>query len=78
MEAIRKLSAHACTVLRDGSVTSDVLAENLTIGDIVFVKSGEKVPADVRVLGCTDLKVNNSTLTGENIDVKLSVEPRHE
>jgi magnesium-transporting ATPase (P-type) len=39
---------------------------------------GEKVPADIRILECDDVKVNNSSLTGENVDIKLSVEPKHE
>jgi len=36
------------------------------------------VPADCRILECDDLKVNNASLTGENVDIKLSLEPRHE
>ena len=50
----------------------------MTIGDLVLVVGGEKVPADIRILECDDLKVNNASLTGENIDVKLSFEPKHE
>lgn len=46
-------------------------ASSLVPGDIVHVTSGEKVPADVRVLTSSDLKVNNSSLTGENVDIKL-------
>lgn len=36
------------------------------------------MPADCRILECDDLKVNNASLTGENVDIKLSLEPRHE
>lgn len=36
------------------------------------------MPGDCRILECDDLKVNNASLTGENIDIKLSLEPRHE
>jgi len=54
-------------------VTIEVV--NLVIGDIVVVNSGEKVPADVRILESSDLKVNNASLTGENVDIKLSPEP---
>jgi len=34
--------------------------------------AGEKVPADIRVIESADLKVNNASLTGENLDIKLS------
>lgn len=36
------------------------------------------MPGDCRILECDDLKVNNASLTGENVDIKLSLEPRHE
>jgi len=68
----------SCSVIRN-NITSTIPAENLTIGDIVLVSGGEKVPADIRIiLECSDLKVNNASLTGENIDIKLSLEPKHE
>jgi P-type E1-E2 ATPase len=46
-------------------------------GDIVKVTGGEKVPADLRILEVADLKVNNASLTGENVDIKLSHDPKH-
>mmetsp|Transcript_117474 Transcript_117474/g.365881 ORF Transcript_117474/g.365881 Transcript_117474/m.365881 type:complete len:1067 (+) Transcript_117474:89-3289(+) len=43
-------------------------AEDLLPGDIVFLKAGDRVPADVRVLWCTDgMEVDNAALTGETI-----------
>lgn len=77
MDAIKQLSPLNCCVLRSNEIIT-ILAENITIGDIVLVAGGEKVPADVRVLECDDLKVNNASLTGENVDIKLSLEPKHE
>jgi sodium/potassium-transporting ATPase subunit alpha len=41
------------------------------------VTGGEKVPADVRVITSSDLKVNNASLTGENVDIKLGSEANH-
>ncbi len=35
------------------------------------------MPADLRVLSATDLKVNNASLTGENVDIKLGSEANH-
>jgi len=46
-------------------------------GDIVKVTGGDKVPADVRILSSNDLKVNNASLTGENMDIKLGPDANH-
>jgi len=51
---------------------------NLVPGDIVKVVGGDKVPADLRILESADLKVNNASLTGENIDIKLGHDANHE
>lgn len=40
-------------------------AEQIVRGDIIQVKSGDRVPADIRILESTDFKVDNSSLTGE-------------
>jgi magnesium-transporting ATPase (P-type) len=42
------------------------------------VTAGEKVAADVRILEASDLKVNNASLTGENVDIKLGSEANAE
>jgi len=77
MAALRALTPDEVSVFRGGELKK-VLAESLVPGDIVSVKSGEKVPADLRVLSCTELKVNNASLTGENVDIKLGVDPNSE
>lgn len=41
-------------------------AEDLVVGDLVEVKFGDRVPADVRVLKAQGFKVDNSSLTGES------------
>ena len=53
-----------CKCLRDGKITQ-IPAEKLVRGDIVEVISGEKVPADIRIISCMEMKVDNSALTGE-------------
>ena len=45
------------------------MSENVTIGDIVFLESGIKIPADIRLVKDKNLKVNESLLTGESVDV---------
>lgn len=65
-----------CTVYRDGELrTLDV--KLLVVGDIVQVKGGDKMPADLRVLKCSGLKVDNSSLTGEQEAQKRSTEGTH-
>jgi sodium/potassium-transporting ATPase subunit alpha len=64
------------SVVRDGVIRS-VDATSLVPGDIVKVVGGEKVPADIRILQSSDLKVNNASLTGENLDIKLGYDANH-
>ena len=52
-------------VLRGGG-KHEVKAENLVVGDIVDVKFGDLVPADIRVIQASGFKVDNSSLTGES------------
>ena len=57
-----------CT--RDG-VEDKIPAADLVPGDLITVNSGDKCPADMRVLQSAGLKINNASLTGENIDISL-------
>ena len=57
------------TVLRDG-VQQNIPAEELVPGDIVLLSSGDKVPADMRLIEVKSLQVNESALTGESVPVK--------
>ncbi len=43
-----------------------VAAEDITIGDLVQLKSGDRIPADVRLIFAQNFKVDNSSLTGES------------
>ncbi|KAI1704572.1 e1-E2 ATPase domain-containing protein [Ditylenchus destructor] len=63
----------SCTVVRDGNETN-ISAENLVVGDIVKIKSGTRVPADIRVLQCTQLKLETSSITGESEPVEYQYE----
>lgn len=58
------LPAHA-RVLRDGK-QQDILAEDLVPGDTILVEEGDNISADARLLASTNLKVDQSTLTGES------------
>lgn len=52
-------------VIRDGHMMQ-IPAEELVVGDLVEMKSGDCVPADIRITICKGLKVNNSSITGES------------
>ena len=65
MESFKNLVPNFAHVIRDG-VKVQIKAENLTLGDIVEVKFGDRVPADIRILEATRFKVDNSSLTGES------------
>jgi Mg2+-importing ATPase len=57
------------TVLRDGRPREVPLAE-LVPGDVVVLSAGDMIPADLRLLSCKDLHVNQSSLTGESFPVE--------
>ena len=52
-------------VFREGK-QKEIPAVRLVVGDIIEIKNGSNVPADVVLLSCTEMKVNNSSLTGES------------
>jgi magnesium-transporting ATPase (P-type) len=58
-DALSNMLAPRCTVIRDGTRKAMDAAE-LVIGDIVFVQSGDRIPADMRVVSCTDLQVRDA------------------
>ncbi|ETL79604.1 hypothetical protein F442_20460 [Phytophthora nicotianae P10297] len=65
MDSFKNMLPQQCTVVRDG-VNQTIPAEELVVGDLVWVRNGDKVPADLRILLCNNLKVENSSLTGES------------
>ncbi len=67
------LSLHAQT-RRDGAWT-DVEADDVVPGDIVRIKSGDRVPADLRLLEAVNLQVEESALTGEAVPSAKGVDP---
>lgn len=65
MESFKNMMPTVTTVIREGK-SQKIDATQLVRGDIIVLKGGDKVPADIRVLECSDdLAVDNSCLTGE-------------
>lgn len=67
-QALKKLLEVHATVLRDGDVR-DIRAEEVVPGDVVWLESGNRVPADLRLLSEHGLEVDESLLTGESLPV---------
>ena len=71
LEALKQMVSKEVRIIREGN--EHILdSKKLTIGDIVLIEAGEKVPADMRLLESTSLKVDESALTGESISLSKS------
>ena len=71
MEAIGKMLALKATARRDGN-WQEVSAESLVPGDVVRINSGDRVPADIRLLDAHSLRIDQAALTGESVPVGKS------
>jgi magnesium-transporting ATPase (P-type) len=74
LAAIRKMLSLKATVLRDGH-RREIAAENLVPGDWVVLQSGDKVPADIRLVEIKNLRIQEAVLTGEAEAVEKAVAP---
>jgi len=66
LEALKKMSAPIAKVKRSGKVV-EIESENVVPGDIVILETGSFVPADCRLINSYNLKIEESSLTGENV-----------
>ncbi|WP_158857464.1 cation-translocating P-type ATPase [Lunatibacter salilacus] len=74
INALSKQMTAKATVLRQGK-KHEIDAAELVPGDIVILKSGDKIPADIRLFEVRDLKVDESALTGESVAVEKQTDP---
>ena len=74
MQAIRSLLSPKAMVLRDGG-RREIDAAELVPGDVVLLASGDRVPADLRLIAVQQLRIDESALTGESMPVEKSVDP---
>ena len=65
MESFKNMVPQYALCVRGGQKI-EIKAENLTMGDIVEVKWGDRIPADIRIVEAVGFKVDNSSLTGES------------
>lgn len=73
IEQLKRLVTNTTLVLRDG-VPKEMNSEELVVGDIVLLQYGCRVPADIRILDHTDLKLDETILTGESLPVEKTNE----
>ena len=77
MEALAAMGGDTIRVRRDG-MEREVDAEELVPGDVVVVEGGDLVPADIRLCEANNLRVDESSLTGESVPVRKSTDPVRE
>lgn len=77
MESFKNFLPPQSLVIRDGKQLA-VEAKCLVPGDIVIVKNGDKIPADIRVISASNFQVDNSSLTGESEPQKRKPENSEE
>ncbi|MHA1559774.1 MAG: cation-translocating P-type ATPase, partial [Alphaproteobacteria bacterium] len=74
LAAIGRLLAASATVIR-GGVRRSMDATELVPGDIVFLQSGDSVPADIRLIDSRSVSAIEATLTGESLPVRKQTDP---
>ncbi|MBW7883016.1 MAG: cation-translocating P-type ATPase [Caldilineaceae bacterium] len=74
IEALRQMAAPAATALRDGE-EAEIPARDLVPGDVVLLRAGNTIPADVRIIAAINLQIEEAALTGESIPVEKHAAP---
>jgi Ca2+-transporting ATPase len=72
LEALKKMAAPTATVLREGKEVK-IKASEVVPGDIILLFTGDKVPADARLIEAINLKVDEAPLTGESTPVNKDI-----
>ena len=73
IESLKKMSLPYIKVRRNGKIKS-IKTEELVVGDIVLIEAGDFVPADMRIIECNSIKVEEASLTGESLPVSKFVD----
>ncbi len=73
-EKLREMVRTTCTVLRNGR-RKEVKIREIVPGDIVDLYAGDMIPADLRIISCKDLFINQASLTGESFPIEKFSNP---
>ncbi|MCX6332909.1 MAG: calcium-translocating P-type ATPase, PMCA-type [Bacteroidia bacterium] len=74
LEALKNMAAPTTKVLRDGDI-SEIHTKDLVPGDVVILETGAIIPADLRLIEAINLKIQESSLTGESVPVDKHTKP---
>jgi Ca2+-transporting ATPase len=74
LEALKDLSAPMAIVKRNGELT-EIEARELVPGDVIYIETGDIIPADARLMSAVNLSTDESSLTGESTAVNKGTEP---
>ena len=69
ISALKKMIMPVSIVIRDGKEV-EIPSKEIVVGDILVLRTGEKIPADCLILGASELRVNEAVLTGESKEIK--------
>ncbi|HNV70654.1 MAG TPA: HAD-IC family P-type ATPase, partial [Candidatus Ozemobacteraceae bacterium] len=75
IDALAKMVKTECHVFRGSDIPVKIDAEGLVPGDLILLTSGDRVPADLRIIDSKNLQINESALTGESLPVSKSTSP---
>ncbi|WP_370830790.1 calcium-translocating P-type ATPase, PMCA-type [Clostridium sp.] len=68
LEALQEMAAPTCKVIRDGNIKV-INSRELTIGDVVILEAGDRIPADGTFIDAANMVVDESLLTGESVGI---------
>ncbi|HEY3360492.1 MAG TPA: calcium-translocating P-type ATPase, SERCA-type [Methanosarcina sp.] len=73
IELLKSLTSPEATVVRDG-IEKKIPSKELVPGDLILIQTGDRIPADARVIKEFNLKTDESSLTGESVPVQKTIE----
>ena len=73
IEALRRMAAPTATAIRDGT-EAKIQAKELVPGDVILLHTGDRIPADARLLESVNLQVDEAALTGESVPVEKHIQ----
>ncbi|MCO5613678.1 hypothetical protein L7F22_067956 [Adiantum nelumboides] len=74
LASLRSLSSPTSSVIRDQGKIQEIDARKVTLGDIVHFKTGDVIPADVRIITLSSLEIDEAPLTGESVPVLKTID----
>ena len=72
LEALKNMNKPFAKVIRDGNLEK-ISSEELVVGDVVVLEAGDMVPADMRLIKCASLQIEEAALTGESVPVNKHI-----